>query len=314
MSTERCSRKTVASACEGGTARAVPAAALTALTAALMLGSPARALGVAQREAEPEYAEVLTQFLNHIVAGQTEAALELVDLRGLADHLMEQRMAVLRRERPEMTAEEEARTRAKLRDEELHPDNLRRVIRAQFEEMKPPATGATWQVVHVAPGADPTEYVAQCRLTLGDRQRTITVGLRKVGPRWHIAPHVVERRLMEYASKKSIPPPEPVVAAGNAFWGHWRDGALDEAYALASEGMRQRVPLVQFLEAAQKMIEQMGVLSSWEIQTCREVAPDRLHVVYRLDYTKMPSRGLLEYTRQGETWQLSAVVLPYFGP
>ncbi|MBN1268687.1 MAG: hypothetical protein JXB04_03795 [Kiritimatiellae bacterium] len=256
---------------------------------------------------------MIRTYLNHVVAGDYDAAVAMVDIQGLANHLMEQRIAVLKRQDPDMTPEEEAATRAQLRDKELRRENLQKILREGLVELDP--EGAEWSVGNALKSEKiPNSFIVQCRLTRGETQRVIHIGLRKIGPTWFIAPHIVEQAMMQSAAARTVTAPEPVVAAGDIFWGHWRDGALDEAYALASDAMRKRVSLVKFLESSQVIINQLGPLIAWDILACREMAPGRLHVIYKLDCSKQPVRAMIEYSQKDGLWEISLLAVPYMGP
>ena len=255
---------------------------------------------------EPAAAALVAAYLPLLADGQYELALQLVDLRGLRQYLLDRRLSDLRAKNPEMTEAELREISAQLQVNELNPARLQAI---QADALKDAGyAGLALDVVGYAPAPDGNGYlVSVAGRTADGREKPFLLGLKKLGEDWRIAPEIVEElgRRSVVAAAQPVPPPAPVAAAVDAFWKRWQAGDLDEAYALHAAEYRQAVPLLAFLQQAQELIADVGVPTAWTIVQCRPIAAGTLGLGVNVQGANGARPTIMVFRQQGESWLLA---------
>ncbi|HRT05245.1 MAG TPA: hypothetical protein P5204_06065 [Kiritimatiellia bacterium] len=254
---------------------------------------------------EPAAAAMVAAYLPLLAAGQFEQALQLVDLRGLRQYLLDRRLNDLRAKNRELTEAELQDISAQLQVNELNPARLQAI---QLDTLKDADyAGLAMDVVGYAPAPEGAGYLVSVVGRAPDgREKPILLGLKKLGEEWLIAPEIVEElgRRSVVAAAQPVPPPAPVVAAVDAFWKRWQAGDLDEAYALHAPEYRQAVPLLAFLQQAQELIAQIGAPTAWKIVQCRPIAAGTLGLGVDVQGPNGSRPTIMVFRKQGESWIL----------
>ncbi|MGD9611727.1 MAG: hypothetical protein AB7V22_02370 [Kiritimatiellia bacterium] len=228
---------------------------------------------------EPAAAALVNAYLPLLAAGQYEPALQLVDLRGMRQYLLDRRLADIRTKNPELAAQELEDMSAQLQVNDLNPARLQAILTDMAKDAA--FEGMTWTGVGYAPAPDgPGHLVSIDGRTPDGRPKPVLLGIKKLGDDWRIAPEIVEElgRKSVVAAAQPVPPPPAVAAAVDAFWKRWQAGELDEAYALHGAEYRQKTSLLVFLQQAQELIAQIGVPTAWSIVQCRPIGPATLGI------------------------------------
>ena len=255
---------------------------------------------------EPAAAALVAAYLPLLASGQFEPALQLVDLRGMRQYLLDRRLNDLRAKSPELTEQELQDLSAQLQVNDLNPARLKLVLTDMYQTAA--YEGMTLDVGGYAPAPDGNGYlVSVVGHTPDGQEKPILLGLKKLGDEWRIAPEIVEElgRRSVVAAAQPVPPPAPVAAAVDAFWKRWQTGELDEAYALHAADYREKTPLLAFLQQAQDLIAQIGVPASWEIVQCRPVAAGTLGLGVDVQGSSGARPTIMVFRKQGETWVLA---------
>ena len=255
---------------------------------------------------EPGAAALVAVYLPLLAAGQYEPALQLVDLRGMRQYLLDRRLADLRLKNPELTGPELEDISAQLQINDLNPARLQGILTDMFKQAA--YEGMTWTVAGYAPAPDGTGHLVSIDgRTPEGRSKPVLLGIKKLGADWRIAPEIVEElgRKSVVAAAQPVPPPPPVAAAVDTFWKRWQAGDLDEAYALHGADYRQGVPLLAFLQQAQELIAQIGVPVSWTIVQCRPIAPATLGLGVDVQGATGSRPTIMVFRKTGEAWVLA---------
>ena len=255
---------------------------------------------------EPAAAALVEAYLPLLAAGQYEPALQLVDLRGMRQYLLDRRLSDLRRKNPELTEQELQEISAQLQVNDLNPERLKLILADMYKAAA--YEGMALAVAGYAPAPDGNGYlVSIAGRTPAGQEKPVLLGLKKLGEEWRIAPEIVEElgRKSVIAAAQPVPPPPPVAAAVDAFWKRWQAGELDEAYALHAADYREKTPLLAFLQQAQDLIAQIGVPASWEIVQCRPVAAGTLGLGVDVQGSSGARPTIMVFRKQGETWVLA---------
>ena len=256
---------------------------------------------------EPAAGALVETYLPLLAAGEYEQALALNDLRGMRQYLLNRRLEDLKTRNPELTAQEIEEISAQLQVNDLNPARLQAIL---LDMMKKAAfKGMTWRIRGFAPAPNGAEgFLASIEAqTPEGKEKPVLLGLKKLGEQWLISPEIIEElgRKVVVPGVQRLPPPEPVVAAVDAFWTRWQAGELNEAYELFGEEYRRQVPLLAFLQKAQDFIAQAGVPTSWKIVQCRVLAPDTLGLGVDVQGSTALRPTILLFRKTGETWVLT---------
>ena len=255
---------------------------------------------------EPAAAALVETYLPLLATGQFELALQLVDLRGLRQYLLDRRLNDLRAKNPELTESELQDVSAQLQVNELNPARLQAI---QLDTLKDADyAGLALDVVGYTPAPEGAGYLVSVVGRASDgREKPILLGIKKLGEDWLIAPEIVEElgRRSVVAAAQPVPPPAPVVAAVDAFWTRWQAGDLDEAYALHAPEYRQAVPLLAFLQQAQELIAQIGAPTAWKIVQCRPIAAGTLGLGVDVQGPDGSRPTIMVFRKQGDSWVLA---------
>jgi hypothetical protein len=254
---------------------------------------------------EPAAAALVAAYLPLLAAGQYEPALQLVDLRGMRQYLLDRRLADLRKNNPELTEPELQDISAQLQVGDLNPVRLQTILTDMLRDAA--YDGLTWTVAGYAPAPTGTGYLVRIDgRTPAGREKPVLLGIKKLGEDWRVAPEIVEElgRKSVVAATQPVPPPPAVAAAVDAFWTRWQAGDLDEAYAMHGPEYRQKVPLLVFLQQAQELTAQIGAPTSWSIVQCRPIAPATLGLGVEIQGTAASRPTIMIFRKQGETWVL----------
>ena len=254
---------------------------------------------------EPAAAALVEAYLPLLAAGQFEPALQLVDLRGLRQYLLDRRLNDLRAKNPELTEQELQDISAQLQVNELNPARLQAI---QLDTLRDADyAGLSLSVVGYAPAPEGAGYLVSVVGRASDgREKPILLGVKKLGEEWLIAPEIVEElgRRSVVAATQPVPPPAAVAAAVDTFWKRWQTGDLDEAYALHAAEYRQAVPLLAFLQQAQELIAAIGAPTAWKIVQCRPIAAGTLGLGIDVQGPNGSRPTIMVFRKQGETWAL----------
>ena len=254
---------------------------------------------------EPAAAALVEAYLPLLASGQLELALQLVDLRGLRQYLLDRRLNDLRAKNPELTEAELQDISAQLQVNELNPARLQAI---QLDTLRDADyAGLALDVVGYAPAPEGAGYLVSVVGRADDgREKPILLGVKKLGEDWLVAPEIVEElgRRSVVAAAQPVPPPAPVAAAVDAFWQRWQTGELDEAYALHAAEYRQAVPLLAFLQQAQELIADIGAPAAWKIVQCRPVAAGTLGLGVDVQGPNGSRPTIMVFRKQGESWLL----------
>ena len=256
---------------------------------------------------EPAAGALVAAYLPLLVAGQYEQALQLVDLRGLRQYLLDRRLADLRAKNSELTEQELQDISVQLQLNELNPARLQAIQTETYRDAG--YAGMTWKVAGYAPAPDGGGYLVSIDGRAPDgRDKPVLLGLKKLGEEWRIAPEIVEElgRKSVVAAAQPVPPPPEVVAAVDSFWKRWQAGELDEAYALHAAEFRQNVTLLVFLQQAQELIAAIGVPASWKIVQCRPIAAATLGLGVEVQGANGMRPTIMVFRKTGETWTLAS--------
>lgn len=254
---------------------------------------------------EPAAAALVEAYLPLLTAGQFELAVQLVDLRGLRQYLLDRRLNELRAKNPELTESELQDVSAQLQVNELNPARLQAIQVDTLQDAD--YAGLALSVVGYAPAPEGAGYLVSVVGRAADgREKPVLLGVKKLGEDWLIAPEIVEElgRRSVVAAAQPVPPPAPVVAAVDAFWQRWQTGELDEAYALHAPEYRQTVPLLAFLQQAQELIAAVGAPASWKIVQCRPIAAGTLGLGVDVQGSNGSRPTIMIFRKQGESWLL----------
>lgn len=256
---------------------------------------------------EPAAAALVEAYLPLLAAGQYEPALQLVDLRGMRQYLLDRRLSDLQRKNPELTEQELQDVSVQLQVNDLNPERLKLILADMYKAAA--YEGMALTVAGYAPAPDGNGYlVSVAGRTPDGQEKPALFGLKKLGEEWRIAPEIVEElgRKSVIAAAQPVPPPAPVAAAVDAFWKRWQAGDLDEAYALHSAEYRASVPLLAFLEQAQELIDLIGAPTAWNIVQCRPIAPATLGLGVEVQGSAGARPTIMVFRKMGETWVLAS--------
>lgn len=279
---------------------------LTAQVAARPLRAEAPPL-FAPDPPEPAAAALVESYLALLAAGDFEQALTLIDQRGMRQYLLDRRLAELKARNPELTAKDIEEMSAQIQLGDLNPARLQEILRDVMKESA--FEGMTWRIRGFAPApATPGGHLVGIDArTAGGAEKPILLGIKKLGEQWMISPEIVEAMAGPASVVRLLPnqPPPPEVAAKvNAFWKPWQSGALNEAHAQFSPGFQARVPLLLFLQQAQDFIAIVGVPTAWEIEQCRQIAPDTLGLGVKIHGSKAARPTIMVFRQADGSWLL----------
>ncbi len=256
---------------------------------------------------DPAAAALVNAYLPLLAAGEFDQALALNDLRGMRQYLLNRRLTELKTKNSELTAADLETLSAQIQVNDLNPARLQDILRQMMTEAG--YAGMTWRVRGYAPAPQAIDgfLVSVDARSADGKEKPVLLGIKKLGDQWMIAPEVIEElmgRQPVVRPAPSVPTPDPVAAAVDAFWTHWREGDLDKAYELFGAEHRARLPLLAFLQQAQAAIEKVGVPTSWTIAHCREIAPATLGLGVDVQGATAPLQTIMIFRKQGETWTL----------
>ncbi|HBA83512.1 MAG TPA: hypothetical protein DCZ95_05390 [Verrucomicrobia bacterium] len=285
-------------------------AALLALP--LFLTIPASALPT-QTEPAADILPFVNAYLEALAAGRYDEAIEMTDFRGMANYLISRRLAELRAANPDITPEDEEKLTASFREKEVSMERLKTVAREMIEELKP--QGMTWEIKQILrPDPKRNAYVVNYQIDKpGEQPRPATLGIEKIGPQWYVEPHLAEQ-LASANAPKPIPPPPSVVEFGNFFWNDWKNGDLEKAHNRLTDALKQRIPLLAFLENGQKLMTDLGMLDSWKLIFCGSVGADRMAVSYELTFTKGLGKSNIALLQTEQGWMIEGFQLQRVSP
>lgn len=255
---------------------------------------------------EPAAAALVEAYLPLLAAGQYEPALQLVDLRGMRQYLLDRRLSDLQRKNPELTEQELQDVSVQLQVNDLNPERLKLILADMYKAAA--YEGMALTVAGYAPAPDGNGYlVSVAGRTPDGQEKPVLLGLKKLGEEWRVAPEIVEElgRKSVIAAAQPVPPPPPVAAAVDAYWKRWQAGDLDEAYALHSADYRENVPLLAFLQQAQELIAEIGPPTAWNIVQCRPIGPATLGLGVEVQGSAGARPTIMIFRKQGETWVLA---------
>lgn len=261
---------------------------------------------------EPAAAAFVAAYLPLLAAGRFDEALLANDLRGMRQYLLERRLADLKEHNAELTAQDLEDISVQLQTNELHPLRLQEILRQVMKENG--YAGMTWDVRGYAPAPEATGgwLVSIDARTAAGQEKPILLGIKKLGDQWWVAPEAIEELMGNKPVIHAVPrmpPPDAVVALVDAFWKHWQDGALNEAYELTAAAFRERVSLLTFLQQAQDFIAKAGAPASWTLVQGLETAPGVLWLGVNVQGSTALKPTLLQFLKTGETWTLADVQL-----
>ncbi len=256
---------------------------------------------------EPGAELLVNTYLPLLAAGEYPQALALNDLRGMRQYLLERRLTDLKTKNPELSDVDIEKMSAQIQLNDLNPARLQEILlqimkESNYSDMK-------WSIRGYAPAPDSIGgYLVSINArTSNGKEKPILLGIKKLGEQWLVAPEVVE----ELMGKKpviqpapSVTPPGEVLAVVNAFWKHWQEGKLDDAYALFGTEYRAKVSTLAFLQQAQAVIAKNGVPTSWAIVQSREIAPEVLGLGVDVQGSTAPMQTIMIFRKMGETWVL----------
>lgn len=269
-------------------------------------------------ENAPDFLPVAQAFFENVAAGRVDEAAAMTDYRGMATYLVSRRMEELKRKDPDMLPEEEEELAAGLRMNEVSDERLQTVVREMIRELN--GRGMQWDIKQVmkpekVPNAVLISYVIK---KAGQAPRPAMLGLQKIGPQWYFAPHLMEQVALANAPTPIDPPPT-VVEFGNFFWTFWQNGELDRAHALFTDSLKERLPILPFLENGAKLTTDLGPLSTWKLTFCGSISTNMLSANYDLAFAKGNAQANIGLVQTPEGWrmegfQLQRVQTPPPGP
>ena len=254
---------------------------------------------------DPAAAALVEAYLPLLAAGDFEAALDLQDLRGMRQYLLEKRLADLKARNSELTEQDLEQISAKLQVSDLAPARLRQIMLEVLQEAGYP--GITWRVRGYAPApGDIGGYLASIEArTPEGKEKPILLGLVQLGAKWRIAPAILEEMMGSRPVVRTGPgiqPPPQVAARVDAFWTPLQAGEPDKAYAEMGATYRARVPLLVFLEQAQAFLGESGVPNAWTIVRGIETAPKTLVIGVTVQGSRATRPTLMVFRQVGQTW------------
>ena len=264
--------------------------------------------------ASVDFVPTVTEYLNHLAAGEYDAALEMTDFDGLSEYLLQQRLTVLRQGKKPMTAEEEEAVIRGLLDRELSRDNLKKVLQQMLEELDP--KGMSWTIMKTGQSPlTPEGLIVVYEIRKSDRPAIRSqVGLMKKRGKWIIAPQIVEQMTTRQTGAQKIDPPAFAVKLADEFWTGWKTGHSDASYALLSQQMQTMVSTNKFKETTDGLVQERGSLNTWKLSSCIELQTNLLNMIFELDFVKGDTKALLSIFEEDGTWKVSGFALPYNGP
>lgn len=261
---------------------------------------------------EPAAAALLEAYLPLLAEGEFEQAVMLHDLRGLRQYLLDRRLGELKTKNPELTANDLEEMSVQLQVNELNPERLRSI---QLDILKESGfEGMDWKIRGYAPAPEPLGgyLVSIAARDDAGQEKPILRGIKKLGEQWFVAPEIIEEmaaRRMAASAPAERPPPAEVAAAVNVFWTHWREGELNESYAMLGPDYRARVSQLDFLQQAQDFIGLAGVPAAWQPVKGVETAPGTLWLGVNVRGSTATKPTIMQFRLKGATWVLEDIQL-----
>ncbi len=268
----------------------------------------------AKSSTSPDFVPTVTEYLNHLSAGEYDAAVEMTDFDGLAEHLLQQRLVVLRQGKKPMPPEEEEMVVRGLRERELSRENLKIILTKMLEELDP--KGMSWTIMKTGQSPlTPSGLVIVYEIRKTDRPAIRSqVGLVNKLGKWIVAPQIVEQMTTRPTGARKVEPPAFAIKLADEFWTGWKSGNTDAAYALFTSQMQTMVTTAKFKETTDGLSQERGSLDSWKINSCIELQTNLLNIIFELDFMKGSTKALLSLFDEEGTWKVSGFALPYNGP
>ena len=284
------------------------------LLASLLTLNGAPAEEDTKTSASVDFVPTVTEYLNLLAAGDYDAAVEMSDFDGLAEHLLQQRLIVLRQGKKPMTPEEEEVLIRGMRERELSRDNLKKVLTQILEEMDP--KGMAWTIMKTGQSPiTPSGLIVVYEVRKPERPTFRSqVGLVKKLGKWIIAPQIVEQMTARPTGARKVDAPAFATRLADEFWTGWKSGNPNASYALFSSQMQTMVTTNKFKETVDGLLQERGSLNTWKINSCIELQTNLLNIIFELDFIKGNTKALLSLFDEEGTWKVSGFALPYNGP
>ncbi len=261
---------------------------------------------------DPGAAALVDAYLPLLAAGQYEQALDMHDMRGMRQYLLDRRLAELKAKNSEMTAQDLEEISAQLQVNDLNPARLQDIMLSVLKEAN--HAGMTWKLRGYAPAPPPSDgFLAsfECRSADG-KDRPLLLGIRRLGDQWKIAPYIVEAMASQLTPVRAMPRdaiPREVLSVIQTFWTHWQNGEMNEAYSLFSLAYRSRMPLLAFLQQTQEFITATGVPVGWSIVQGVESAPSTLWLGVTVRGSIATRPTLMSFRKTDSIWLLEDLQL-----
>ncbi|MFH0878527.1 MAG: hypothetical protein V2A34_02330 [Lentisphaerota bacterium] len=274
-----------------------------ALVMTTLCAKPALALP-SEDSAAAEYMPMVNTYLKCLSEGRYEDSLASVDFRAMADYLIQRRMMEVRQQNPALSPEEEAAMIQGFREKDVSPDRLKTVTLDMLKEQK--LKGMTWTFKQVAkPEKIPNSLILTFEASIqGAKPKTVPLGLQKVGPKWYVAPQLMEQ-LMAPIKAEPVKPSEAALLFGGQYWNLWKSGEMEKAYELFGPAMKKQVTLLNYLETTSKIIGEFGILISWKMVESYALPQNQVSLIYDLEFSNKKARSLVTMREDQSAWSIT---------
>ncbi len=251
--------------------------------------------------------DLLNAYLPLLASGEFEQAIRLNDLRGMRQYFLERRLKELKSTTPELTAADLNELSAQMQLNDLNPLRLKDILLSVLKDGDFEGMSWTLQGYAAAPEIIGGYVVRVDAQTAEGQNKSILLGIKKLGEQWIMAPDIIERMGEEKSAPPVAPrqnPPMEVKDLVDLFWSYWQSGNLNEAHALLSADYRQRLPLLPFLQQGQEVIGNIGIPASWSLVESRAIAPSVLALGVEVQGSKAAMQTLMIFKDTAEGWIL----------